>query len=184
MYQMSQGYAPQAMYGGLETITAQYSARAPVYQSSAISYIEPIPSQPTLYHTVEAFKGYTSNEALYTLFTPQQEYLFQPDTFLKPGTGGKFVGKAEDVQEFVEEAFMKLFDQQFPDDIKVSVLNEKHFRRIAPHPSTIGVSFNRRKLGLLSEIFILNDSLGRVLLTIGHEIGHVLTPTLSNPHDE
>ena len=56
--------------------------------------------------------------------------------------------------------------------------------KIAPHPGTIGLSINRGKDGLTSEIFVLNDTLARVLLTLGHELGHVLTQTLDNPHDE
>ena len=97
---------------------------------------------------------------------------------------GEFVGKASEVKEYVEEAFEKIFDEPFPDNIKVSVLNEKEFRKLAPASSTIGLSINRNKQGMLSEIFILNDSLGRVMLTIGHELGHVLSETLSNPQDE
>ena len=46
------------------------------------------------------------------------------------------------------------------------------------------MTINCSTLGLIFDIFILNGSLGRVLLTIGHELGHVLTPTLDNPHDE
>jgi len=112
------------------------------------------------------------------------EYNFLPDNFLIPGKGGKFVGEAEEVREFVEKTFQKMFNKPFPTDIKVSVLNSKRFRKIAPYPSTIGLSVNRSKLGLLSEIFILNDNIAKVMLTIGHELGHVLTGTLEDPKDE
>ena len=37
---------------------------------------------------------------------------------------------------------------------------------------------------MLSEIFVKNDFLGRVLLTFGHELGHVLTQTLNHAQDE
>ncbi|MEW5897463.1 MAG: hypothetical protein AB1668_07245 [Nanoarchaeota archaeon] len=118
------------------------------------------------------------------LFKLQAEYHFLPDDFLKPGEVSTFVGRAEEVKEFVEEAFERIFAQPFPSDIKISVLDEKKFRRIAPSPNTVGLSVNRSEYGLLSEIFVLNDSLGRVMLTIGHELGHVLTPALQNKHDE
>ncbi len=112
------------------------------------------------------------------------EYNFLPDNFLIPGREGKFVGEAEEIRGFTEEAFEKLFGEKFPDDIKVSVLKAESFRKIAPHPATIGLSLNRREQGGLSEIFVANDSLGRVMLTLGHELGHVLTPTLDDRHDE
>lgn len=128
--------------------------------------------------------SYSLNHDHYALFTPKPEYLFLPDNFLKPGKEGMFVGQAEEVREFVEEAFEKIFVQKFPNNIKISILNQQEFIKIAPSPNTIGLSINRSQEGLLSEIFILNDTLGRVMLTIGHELGHVLTATLSNSHDE
>ena len=86
-----------------------------------------------------------------------QEYHFQPDDFLLPGRGGRFVGEASQVQEFVEEAFFRIFDQHFPSSINVSVLEEKEFRRLAPSPATVGFSLNRSVQGLLSEVFVLQD---------------------------
>ena len=77
-----------------------------------------------------------------------------------------------------------MFHEEFPKDIKVSVLNEKEFHKLAPHPGTIGLSVNRRKEGLISEIFVKNDFLARVMLTFGHELGHVLTSTLDTAQDE
>ncbi len=120
----------------------------------------------------------------YNFMKVEQNYNFQPASFLKPGKGSKFVGDAEDVQEHVEQTFEKMFDKPFPDNIKVSVVNQEKFSKLTTSSGTIGLSINRMKDGLLSEIFILNDSLGRVMLTIGHELGHVLTETLDNPHDE
>jgi hypothetical protein len=120
----------------------------------------------------------------YLLPETQVNYGFQPDNFLKAGKEGEFVGKAEEVKEFVEETFESIFNRPFPDDIKVSLLNKEEFKKISPSDGAIGLSINRSKYGLLSEIFILNDSLARVMLTIGHELGHVLTETLDNPHDE
>ena len=114
----------------------------------------------------------------------QTEYHFHPETFLKPGREGRFIGQAEEIREYVEETFAALFDEPFPNDIRISVCSREEFRKIAPHPSTIGLSLNRREQGLLSEIFVLHDSLGRVLLTVGHELGHVLTKTLHHAHDE
>jgi hypothetical protein len=128
---------------------------------------------------------YSKNQTPY-LHHPQthREYHFQPDNFIKPGKHSIFVGDAEQIRPFVEETFSRLFHKSLPENIKISVCNETEFRKIAPHHSTIGLSINRGQQGLLSEIFVLNDTLPRVLLTLGHELGHVLTKTLSNAHDE
>ena len=126
--------------------------------SEGISY-----SSSTIIHS-PALHPYSHTQAKYHLTTPTPEYHFVPDQFLKPGKEGIFVGKAEEVKEFVEEAFEIIFAQPFPNHIKMSVLDREEFQKIAPSSNTIGLSLNRSKEGLLSEIFILNDSLGRVNL--------------------
>ncbi len=128
--------------------------------------------------------SYKASSGQYSFQMIQPEYHFDPALFLRPGKEGGFVGKAEEVREFVETAFEKIFNLPFPNDIKISVLPNEEFRKWAPLPGVIGLSLNRKKEGLLNEIFILNDTLARVMLTIGHELGHVLTETLNNPHDE
>jgi hypothetical protein len=138
----------------------------------------------TLNHSMNQQTSYVKQELSYYHIQPHQEYHFQPDNFLKPGRGTKFIGRAEEIKEEIEETFEKIFSLPFPDDIKISICDVDKFRKIAPNPSTVGLSINRRELGLLSEIFVLNESLGRIMLTIGHEIGHVLTKTLDNPHNE
>jgi len=120
----------------------------------------------------------------YQLFPMRENYHFIPDDFLKPGKEGSFVGHAEEIQEHIEEAFERMFECKFPADIKVSILDEKKFRKIAPNPATVGLSVNRKRQGLISEVFVLNSTLARVMLTLGHELGHVLTTTLPNQHDE
>jgi len=110
--------------------------------------------------------------------------VFSADLFLKPGTSGKFIGATEEIINYVTEAFSTIFNRSLPENINISVLDHHEFKKLAPHPSTVGLSVNRGQFGLPSDIFVLNDSLGRVLLTLGHELGHVLTPTLRNHHDE
>ena len=134
--------------------------------------------------TKTSSSSYSLNHGNYLFSVPQMEDHFIPDNFLKPGKEGIFVGQAEEVKEFVEDAFRHIFHKSFPNNVKISILDGQEFRKIAPQESTVGLSINRGREGLLSEIFILNDSLGRVMLTIGHELGHVLTKTLSRHHDE
>ena len=106
---------------------------------------------------------------------------FHPAQFIKARKGGIFVSGAESIQEDISFTFEKLMGEEFPSDIKLSVLSRADFRKICPQSGVVGVSFNRRQFGLVSEIFVLEGSLASVMLTIGHEIGHVLTKTLANP---
>ena len=157
---------------------ASYAAVFPALHSSAFSYGAQKEPQQLSYSM-----AHRSDESSAQL-PIHREYHFNPTSFLKPGKEGKFVGRAEEIRPFVEEAFSKMCNEPFPNDMVLMVLDEKQFRAIAPHPGTVGLSINRRPHGLLSEIFVLNGSLGRVLLTIGHELGHVLSLPLGNPHDE
>ena len=47
----------------------------------------------------------------------------------------------------------------------------------------MGFSYNKYGKGI-SEIYVKTDHMDSLLLTVGHEIGHVLSPTLPNAHDE
>lgn len=129
-------------------------------------------------------QGYDSTKEYAHFHTIQSEYHFAPDQFILAGREGAFIGDAETIRPFVEEAFQRIFDCPFPKHINISILHEKEFRTIAPHPGVIGLSLNRTKAGGVSDVFVLNDSLARVMLTLGHELGHVLTETLSDAHDE
>ena len=141
-----------------------------------------LPSSEANYSTSST--NYSFSKPQYNIAQTHTEYHFSPEVFLKPGKEGMFVGKAEEIRENIETAFQVVTGSSFPPDIKISICDEQEFQKIAPSPGTLGLSINRSTQGLLSEIFVLNGSLARVMLTIGHEIGHVLTTTLSNAHDE
>lgn len=114
-----------------------------------------------------------------------QEYAFIPDNFLKPGRAAQpFIGNTAEIEEAVKEAFTATTENLFPTDIRITIRESEDFRKHAPNPGVVGFSINRKENGLVSEIVVLAESKDRVLLTIGHEIGHVLTHTLKNKHDE
>ena len=176
-------------YSPLEQISSQavcYSASAPVESYSVPSFnpIQSFQSSAQGYISEPVAQSYDAGREVYQMFTVTPEYHFQPSNFLVPGKEGKFVGKAEEVREFVEEAFEKIFSQPLPTDIKISLLDDKDFNKIAPSPGVVGLSINRNKFGLLSEVFVKNDFLARVMLTMGHELGHVLSGTLGDAVSE
>jgi len=100
------------------------------------------------------------------------------------------VSNMGDVKEVVEMTFEKITGQEFPhDSIRIVVCDEQTFRDIhnstggAWSPGIMGFSFNKYGRGA-SEIYVKQDHLDSILLTIGHELGHVLGPTLPNGQDE
>ncbi len=113
-----------------------------------------------------------------------EEYQFDPNQFLKPGREGKFIGEAKEIQSFVESTFEKIFSIPFPSNIEITILAKAEFQKLTNKPGVIGLSINRKSQGLISEVFVLQGTLARVMLTVGHELGHVLTPTLPRIHDE
>ena len=95
----------------------------------------------------------------------------------------------EEIINLTKEIFFSLLNFDLLKDIKISILNEWDFKKNYVklvgqwHPGILGFSINRCGFGI-SEIFVLKSDAIRTLLVIGHEIGHVLTPTLENHLNE
>ena len=75
--------------------------------------------------------------------------------------------------------------QKMPEDISINVLRLSEFKMHhslfgAWSNGILGFSLN----GAKREIFVRENHLDELMIVLGHEIGHVLTPTLSNKHDE
>lgn len=115
----------------------------------------------------------------------QENYQFIPNDFLRADRRRqRFVGVADEVQGFVEEAFEAMMGVEFPVDVNVRVCSSSEFRKMTSNPGVVGLSVNRKEAGLVSDIFVLEGELDQVLLTIGHEVGHVLSEPLLDRHDE
>ncbi len=113
-----------------------------------------------------------------------KEYVFIPTDFLLPRRASQpFIGQAEEIRPLVEETFQKVMNFPLPEDFAVTILSEKEFRKLAP-AGVVGLSVNRKEINAVSDIFILSDELDKVLLTIGHELGHILTKPLKDKRDE
>lgn len=171
-------------YSTLESI-AYHSAPSGSYSSNINYMAEAVQPQQQFYiPKQEQIKLYSnSNNTLYQIQKTRPtniEYSFVPDNFLKPGQTKRFIGDAEEIQEYIEEAFLKTTDKQFPPDIQITVCPPQKFKKILNQPGVRGFSINRKQQGSTSEIFVLNDDLARVMLTVGHEIGHVISKPLND----
>tara|TARA_Y100000310_G_scaffold342583_1_gene446424 strand:- start:1624 stop:2571 length:948 start_codon:yes stop_codon:yes gene_type:complete len=114
-----------------------------------------------------------------------QNYNFVPDNFLKPNRiSQKFIGQAEEIKSEIEETFLTLTGLEFPEDIRLKICDRKEFDKFTKNPGVKGLSINRKEQGLISEIMVLNDELDKVMLTVGHELGHVLSRPLKDKRDE
>lgn len=117
-----------------------------------------------------------SSESFYHSFTP--EVFLLPS---RPKT--KFVDDKTEIIDAVKETFELMMDKKMP-KMAIYLLNDSDFKLAHSvfgkwNNGILGFSLNKTK-----EIFIRENSLDAVMLVIGHEIGHILTPTLSNKHDE
>jgi hypothetical protein len=116
------------------------------------------------------------------LFSRTQPSYFTAGDFLVPGSKARFVGDAAEIQEYIKEAFKATTTEEMPEDIIVSVLNDEEFKKA--HRGHGKWSDGIMGFCVKNRVFARADQLDRLMLTIGHEIGHALTPTLKNAHDE
>ena len=117
-------------------------------------------------------------------------YHFSPAPFLNPNRPTtQFIGEAEDIENYVREAFSATTGDDLPDDIEIRVCSPFELKSIHKQfggtwsPGILGFAINRHGSGV-SEIFVKENFLDALLLVIGHELGHVITPPLPDQRDE
>src|SRR3989338_535337 len=78
-----------------------------------------------------------------------------------------------------------MMEEKLPENISISILPFDEFKALhsrfsALNTGILGFSVNENN----KKIFVRENNLDVLMLVIGHEIGHVLTETLPNKHDE
>jgi hypothetical protein len=100
----------------------------------------------------------------------------------------QWIGDAKEIEDLAIETFEKLTSQPFPEDIIIRVCAEKEMKKA--HAANGGVwssgimGFAINRTNEPSLIFVRQNYLDALMLTLGHELGHVLTTRLPNAHDE
>ena len=106
--------------------------------------------------------------------------------FFKPGpefiVHGELI-ELDDDRRSIELDFLGMFNLGLIGLCLVTILPEKEFRKFAP-AGVVGLSINRKEINAVSDIFILGGELDQVILTVGHELGHILTKPLKDKRDE
>jgi hypothetical protein len=129
----------------------------------------------------------TYNPKSYSSYTSlsNNDSKFNPDHFLAPDRPAtQFIGSSAEIQPLIEEAFKKTTGMFFPNDISVKVCSKEEFMKMGVWQEGLNGFCMNRKGFSFSQVFVLEGSLDRVMLTMGHEIGHCLSIPLSNKVDE
>ncbi len=116
---------------------------------------------------------------------------FNPEVFLNPLRRDTIaMNDFSDIKDFVLQAFEKTTGEEFPVDIDISILSEQDISQSAAvhgfawNSSIRGFAINKLSEHEKSRIYVVNDDLDKLMLVIGHEIGHVLSKPLKNKKDE
>ncbi len=191
----SYGLGVSPSYSPLESAVSHYQTSYSSSGNYAISHseleesIKTVHTEPinTDYSKITQKYGndlYLSNDNLTQSYTTTPMFL-NPK---RPTT--EFVDKAAEIEEHVRKTFRLTTDQEFPDDITVKICEKRELKKIHTSMGGIwsnginGFAINRKRSGQGCVIFIKEDELAKVMITVGHEIGHCLSNPLPNQHDE
>lgn len=176
-----------------------------MYYSSAIYNSLQLRNMLSQYSPLEELVRYSishqqQNRSFYSPKLPSYSFIFSeykfvkkeyepkeiPFNFLNPiRPRAKFVGKAAEVQPFIRQTFNLLTKQILPQDIIINIvpeeiLKQEHKKLSNSSGNILGFAINKR----IPEIFVLENSLDILMMTLGHEIGHVLTGSLRQLTEE
>jgi hypothetical protein len=148
---------------------------APTYSANFESPLEQI-SVPSIETIADSFYSSYKNQDYIEHKTPEP---FVPETFLRSNRNFQpSIGKITEILHYVEEAFQKTTGFELPRDISINLLDKKEFDKFNPNPNVMGFALNKNGTMYSSEIFIRSGELDKVLLVIGHELGHVMSLSL------
>jgi hypothetical protein len=184
-------------YSALESTVQQYqgasSSSIASYDSVSFSIAETRPESEFIPSAAKSILPYSMKqyaEGTYLQKTTQGNYTIPSKHFLndnRPLT--RFVGESLAIEEEIKEAFRKTTGKELPEDIIIRVCDKTELRAIHELNNGIwdegiqGFAINRKKRGI-SEVFVGKGELAQVMLTLGHEIGHVLSESLPSQIDE
>jgi hypothetical protein len=185
-------YGGSANYSALEAAVADYKPVMRMSEESA-GIEQPIQIEAFNEKEYALKKSAAYSAGLYLSKGNSRQYYFSPNTFLND-TPTEFISAGDKQQEEIvrnlaEEAFSAATGKEFPKEIKIRICSEEKMKKI--HSSIggkwssgiRGFSLNRRGFGT-SEVFVMEDELARMMLTLGHEIGHVITLPMEESIDE
>jgi hypothetical protein len=192
---MYQGSSNSSSSGQYQTSNSNglYNLESAVKSSASSSTSGTPSSHPIIAQAAQLYTTQTNSEIhntpLNTGYSVTTSY--QPATaFLKPDRAvSPFIGSAEEIKSYIQEAFKAVTGTALPEDIVISILPEEHVKQKHEEfggtwsNGVQGFSINRKGFGH-SIIICKQNELDKLLLTVGHEIGHVMSGSLPKAVDE
>ena len=174
----------QSTYGGASYGSAEGKA------TSHADYTQPIMLEVALddVKPMKSAANYMMGKNKIQLYLNNKRYV-SPDVFLSPTRPTTpIIENTAEVMPYIREAFERLTGETFPEEsMKIHVLDDKAFEKAHGGgrygPGIQGFALNRQGKGV-NEVFVRKNHLDKMMLTIGHEIGHVMNPTLPDNRDE
>ena len=189
-YSSAQSYSGSAAkYSSLESAVADYT---PVMRASEEAPVQAMEFAQPSGNAYLAKKNQMYAGGMYLSPKSAKQY-FSPDAFLND-TPTEFIKCSDEhqkqiVKSFVEQAFEATTGKPAPKDIAIRICSLKELKKLHEQnggkwsSGIRGFSINRRGFGT-SQVFVREDELARLMLTIGHEIGHVISLPMKDPVDE
>ena len=145
--------------------------------------------------------SYHNNSACIAATTAGQSYRGMQGTYLRQADPAEIFLNSErpitpqietedELMPYIKEAFEKTTGKEFPSNaVKIAILSEEAFKEIHEAHNGIwsqgvqGFAVNTNGHGV-QKIFAKRNCTDELMLTIGHEIGHIMTGTLADIRDE
>ena len=158
MYNHAKGYTIQGCYGtGLEQLVSEYATQ---------------PMRQPIYVCVNHSSGYANA-------TAETRHII----FLNPVRAPTpFIGQAAEAEQHIKEAFRKTTGHELPQDINITIAPREELVRknmAFLNDSVAGLSIHSTR-----EIFAIAGNMDEVMLTIGHELGHVIKKPARTAEEE
>lgn len=130
------------------------------------------------------------NNAGYTEHIHAKPDVFSPDIFLdKNRPVSQFIGSVDDIKHYIRDAFEKTAGKKLPEDVMIRVVEQHDLKELHEEfggtwsPGIQGISINKKGFGQ-SMIFCKENELDRLIVTIGHELGHIINFPLADKLNE
>ena len=97
----------------------------------------------------------------------------------------QFIDEVDQIKDYIKSAFQKTTGYELPVDISIKLCSNEELKKIHEsfggrwEDSIRGFSINNTR-----QIFVKRSDLDKVMLVIGHEIGHVLSHSLPDKKNE
>lgn len=168
-----------------------YGMNTPSAYNTSSAYTEfssPYQMSSPSYQSQSSHQNTENNNQEYFARAPEHNIV---ESFLedeRPAT--PVVTNKHEIMPVIEQTFELITGQEFPaDNIQITICDTQMLKIIHEqmggtwNNGIMGFSINRYGKGA-SEVYAREEHLDALLLTIGHEIGHILSPSLPNKKDE